>query len=168
MRLTETTRGLHSLSSSPQPKKLKLACFMLALLFAGIGYAQTTIPDTPAGKVLRAWLDAFNSGDRGKVEAYIKTFDPQQSVERMMGFHDQTGGFDLLGVESSEPLLIKFRVKEKASPTVGIGSIQVKDAQSGLVESFNVRAIPPGAVVENVTLDAAERQRVIDGTAKNL
>ena len=168
MRLTETTRGLHSLSSSLQPKKLKLACFMLALLFAGIGYPQTTIPDTPAGKVLRAWLDAFNSGDRAKVEAYIKTFDPQQSVERMMGFHDQTGGFDLLGVESSEPLLIKSRVKEKASPTVGIGSIQVKDAQSGLVESFNVRAIPPGAVVENVTLDTAGRQRVIDGVAKNL
>src|SRR6266566_3263469 len=168
MHLLATIRGLNSLVFPAQRKNLKMALFTPALLFATIGYAQTSIPDTPAGKVLRAWLDAFNSGDRGKVEAYIKTFDPQQSVERMMGFHDQTGGFDLLGVESSEPLLIKFRVKEKASPTVGIGSIQVKDAQSGLVESFNVRAIPPGAVVENVTLDAAERQRVIDGTAKNL
>ena len=126
MRLTETTRGLHSLSSSLQPKKMKLACFMLALLFAGTGYAQTTIPDTPAGRTLRAWLDAFNSGDRAKIDAYIKAYDPQQSVERMMGFHDQTGGFDLLRIESSEPLLIEFRVKEKASPTVGIGSIQVK------------------------------------------
>jgi hypothetical protein len=102
------------------------------------------------------------------MEDYIKTFDPQQSVERMMGFHDQTGGFDLLGIDSSDPLLIKFRVKEKGSSTVGVGSIQVKDAQSGAVESFSLRAIPPGGVVENIKVDAAERQRVIDGVAKNL
>jgi hypothetical protein len=31
-----------------------------------------------------------------------------------------------------------------------------------------LRAIPAGTVVENVKLDAAERQRVIDGVAKNL
>src|SRR5947209_18212444 len=145
MRLTETTRGLHSLSSSLQPKKLKLACFMLALLFAGIGYAQTTIPDTPAGKALRAWLDAFNSGDRAKVEAYVKTFEPEQSIERMMAFYNRTGGFDLWAIESSEPLLIKFRVKEKASSTIAIGSIHLKDAQSGVIESFSLRAIPAGA-----------------------
>jgi hypothetical protein len=142
-----------------------LAFLCLAI---GSGFGQTTIPDTPAGKVLRAWLDAFNSGDRTKVQAYIQKFDSQESVERMMGFHDQTGGFDLLGIESSQPLLIKFRVKEKASPTVGIGSIQLKDAESGAVESFNIGAIPPGAVVETVTLDTAGRQRVIDGVAKNL
>jgi retinol-binding protein 3 len=70
----------------------------------------------------------------------------------MMGFHSQTGGFDLLAIESSEPLLIKFRVKEKASPTIAIGSIQLKDAQSGIMDNFNLRAIPPGAVVDNVKL----------------
>ena len=105
---------------------------------------------------------------RTSVEAYIKTFEPEQSVERMMGFHSQTGGFDLLAIESSERLMIKFRVKEKGSSTIGIGSLQVKDAQSGVVESSNLRAIPPGAVLENIKLDAAERQRVIDGVAKNL
>jgi len=168
MHLLATIRGLYSLVSPARPKNLKIALFIPALLFAAIGYAQTTIPDTSAGKALRAWLDAFNSGDRAKVEAYIKTFEPQQSVERMMGFHNQTGGFDLLEIESSEPLLIKFRVKEKAGSTIAIGSIQLKDAQSGVVEGFNLRAIPPGTVVENVKVDSAERQRVIDGVAKNL
>jgi retinol-binding protein 3 len=168
MHLLATIRDLYSPASPQRPKNLQIALFITALLVAAIGYAQTTIPDTPAGRTLRAWLDAFNSGDRAKVEAYIKTFDPQQSVERTMGFHDQTGGFDLLSIERSEPLLIKFRVKEKASSTIGIGSIQLKDAQSGVVETFSLRAIPPGAVVENVKLDAPERQRVIDGIEKNL
>ena len=168
MHLLTTIRGLHSLLSPGRRKNLKVELFILVLLFAAIGYAQTTIPDTPAGRTLRAWLDAFNNGDRAKVEAYIKTFEPEQSVERLMAFHSQTGGFDLVAIESSEPLFIKFRVKEKASSTVGIGTIQLKDAQSGVVESFNLRAIPPGAVVEDVKLDAPERQRVIDGIAKNL
>jgi hypothetical protein len=135
MHLPARIRVLHSLISGAPPNKVKPALMVIVgLLFFTIGYSfgQTTIPDTPAGRTLRAWFDAFNSGDRAKVEAYIKTFEPEQSVERMMGFHSQTGGFDLVSIESSEPLLIKFRVKEKASSTIGIGSIQLKDAQSGL------------------------------------
>jgi hypothetical protein len=168
MCLPPRIRGLHSLIGSLTLKNLRLAFLVSVLLSCVVGYTQTTIPDTPAGKVLRAWLDAFNSGDRSKMEAYIKTYDPQKSVEPMMGFHSQTGGFDLLAIESSEPLLIKFRVKEKASPTIGIGSIQLKSDNSGVVDSFGLRAIPPGAVVENIKVDAAERQRVIDGMVKNL
>ena len=78
---------------------------VLALLLMGICQAgaqtqpapvQTQIPDTPAGRVLRAWLDAFNSGDRAILENYIKTFDPKQSIDVMLNFRSQTGGLDLL------------------------------------------------------------------------
>jgi hypothetical protein len=55
----------------------------LLLLAVGCGWAQTMVPDTPAGHTLQAWLDAFNSGDRAKVENYIKTVDPSQSVDGM-------------------------------------------------------------------------------------
>jgi hypothetical protein len=167
MCLPPSVRGFYSLIRSLALKNLKLAVLAPVLLFCIVGYAQNTLPDTPAGTVLRAWLDAFNSGDRTKIEAYIKTYDPQKSVERMMGFFSQTGGFDLLSIESSEPLLIRFRVKEKASPTVGIGSLQLK-SNSTIVENFGLRAIPPGAVVENVKVDAPARQRLIDEVVKNL
>lgn len=46
-------------------------------------------------------------------------------------------------------------------------SIQLKDAQSGVVEGLHLRAILLGAVIENVKVDSAGRQRVIDGVAKN-
>lgn len=160
--------ALHSVFDFPRGKLFWVLLLLLAVLLAAAGYAQTAIPATPAGKALGAWLDAFNSGDRTKLAAYVKTYEPEKSPERMLAFHDQTGGFDLLSVEASEPLLIKFRVKEKASSTEGVGSIKVKDAQSGVVESFSLRAIPAGAVVESVKLDAAERSRVIDGVEKNL
>ena len=159
--------GMRSVRSNAPVLLVAIVTFLWVFAIS-YGFAQATIPDTPAGRALRAWLEAFNSGDRTKIEAYVKTFDPQQSVERLMGFRNQTGGFDLLAIESSEPLLINFRVKEKASSTVGIGNLQMKDAQSGMVESFNIRTIPPAAVVETVKLDSGRRQQVIDGVAKNL
>ena len=141
---------------------------LMLLLLPASGIAQATIPDTPAGHVLQAWLDAFNSGDRAAMENYVKTYNPKGSADMMMRFHGQTGGFDLLAIESSEPKLIRFRVKEKASPTVGVGSLLLTDAQPPTVANFGLRAIPPGAVEENIKLDAAERQRVIDGIAASL
>lgn len=142
-----------------------LVLFSLAI---GFVFAQTTVPDTPAGRVLRAWLEAFNSGDPARIETYVHTFDPKQSVDSIAAFRNQTGGFDLLSIESSEPRLIKFRVKEKVSSTVAMGTIQISDAQPPIVENFGLRAIPPGAVIDNVKLDAAARKRVIDGVASNL
>jgi len=146
----------------------KLLLSLLLWACAGVAFGQVTIPDTPAGRVLTAWFDAFNSGDRAKLDAYVKTYDPKNDADGLMGFRGQTGGFDLLAIESSEPLLIKFRVKEKASPTIAIGSLELKAGQPTTVENFGLRAIPPGAAVENIPLDAAARQRVLDGVAANL
>jgi hypothetical protein len=173
MRLSVTLRYLRSVLSNKQEIAVHLQSavilsLLLLLLGIGRGFGQTTIPDTPAGRTLQAWLDAFNSGDRAKIESYVQTYDPKDSVERMIVFRSQTGGFDLIAIESSEPLLIKFRVKEKNSPRVGIGGMQVTNAEPHTVESFGVRANPLKGVIEHIKLDAAARQRVIDGVASNL
>lgn len=141
---------------------------LLSALSLGCASAQVPIPNTPAGDTLRAWLDAFNSGDHAKVETYIKTLDPSQSTDGMLSFRNQTGGFELLSIESSELLHIRFRVKEKGGPTTALGNLLVKSGQPAKVETFGVRALPPGAVVENVAIDAAERQKVIDGVDGDL
>jgi retinol-binding protein 3 len=142
--------------------------FLLLLVCAGAGFAQTAIPDTLAGHALAAWLDAFNSGDRTKIEAYVQKFDPNNSVERIMSFRSQTGGFDLIAILNSEPTAIKFKVKEKGSATVAIGNIRMKDAQSITVESLGVRAIPPDAKEEEIKLDGAERERIVEAAAAKL
>jgi hypothetical protein len=148
----------------------KMLCRLFALLLVGVGcgLAQVTVPDTPAGHTLQAWLDAFNSGDRARIETYVKTVDQSQSVDGMISFRNQTGGFELLSIEGSEPLHIRFRVKEKGGPTTALGNLLVKDGQPPTVGTFGLRALPPGAVPENVTMDAAERKKVIDGVAGDL
>jgi hypothetical protein len=161
--------GLNAMRASSTPR-WRMFLFVLSLLFlaVGHGFGQTGIPDTPAGRTLRAWLGAFNSGDRAKVEAYAQTFNPAESVERMLALHNESGGFELFAIESSEPLSITFRVKERASSRIGIGSLRVNDAEPPVVQTFELRPIPPGAVVENIKLDATTRERVIDGVATNL
>jgi hypothetical protein len=74
------------------------------LLSLSVAAAQSkfapTIPNTPAGQTLQIWLAAFNSGDRSKLEEYVKTVDPTESVDGMLAFHDGTGGVDLLTCSS--------------------------------------------------------------------
>jgi retinol-binding protein 3 len=149
---------------------LKIRCRLFVFLLVGVscGLAQVSVPDTPAGRTLQAWLDAFNSGDRAKIEAYVKTVDQSQSVDGMISFHNQTGGFELLSIESSEPLHIRFRVKEKGGSTTALGNLMVKAGQPPTVGTFGLRAVPAGVALENVTMDAAERKKVIDGVNTDL
>src|SRR5579863_8821743 len=149
--------------------RLKGVLLVAMLMFGiGSGLCEVVVPDTPAGKTLRAWLDAFNSGDRAKIDAYVKTIDHQQNVDGMVSFRAMTGGFELLSIESSDQLRIRFMVKEKESETRAIGSITVKDGQPPTVESFGLRALPPGVQPVDVTLDSALRKATIDGVASAL
>ena len=139
------------------------------LLCASFTLAQApSIPDTPAGHALSAYLDALNSGDQAKIKAYIQKYDPKENAEGMMGFRNETGGLDLLSIESSQPLMIRFHVRNRNDPTVGLGSLAIKDAQSGVVENLSLRAIPPGTKEDDITLDAARRKSVIDGAIAQL
>src|SRR5215831_4397973 len=137
--------------------KASLATLFVALLCLTFSLAaQTpTIPDTPAGRTLQAWFDAFNSGDRGRLEAYLTKYEPEKSVDSELNFRNQTGGFELVGIAQSDRLRIEF---------------QVKEADPAVVVSFRLRAIPPGmtAADMNMKIDAATRARVIDEAVAKL
>ncbi len=133
-----------------------------------ISAQQPQIPATPAGQTLQAWLDAFNSGDRAKIEAYVKTTDQTESVDGLISFRSQTGGFDLLSIESSEPLHIRFLVKGRSDGITALGNLAVKDAQAPTVTGFSVRALPPGVTPVNVVVDSDLRKRAIDGINADL
>jgi len=152
--------------------KASLATLFVALHCLTFSLAAQTpmIPDTPAGHTMQAWLDAFNSGDRGRLEAYFKKYDPDKSVDSELNFRNQTGGFELIRIAQSDRLRVEFQVKEKAGPTNALGKIEVRDADPAVVVRFSLRAIPPGmtAAEMNVKIDAAARARVVDGAVAQL
>jgi hypothetical protein len=143
---------------------------VLALSLAlGPAYAQVATPDTPAGRTLAAWLEAFNSGDQAVMAAYIeKHGSSEQTVEAMLSFRNQTGGFELLGIDNSEPLAIEYRVKERAGPTEAVGRMVVTEGEPARVTRNALRGVPPGGTVAGFAIDAQTRNRVIDNAIVKL
>jgi hypothetical protein len=124
--------------------------------------AQMMIPDTPAGRTMSAWLEAFNSGDRTRLDDYYKKYDREKHADDVMGFRDRVGGFELVSIEKSEPLRIVFLLKERNSGMRALAKLQVSDSDPPRVSSSELNGIVPGAVVIGFDIDAATRARVID------
>ncbi len=131
---------------------------------------EPTIPDTPAGKFFRAWLDVFNSGDESRMRAFGEQYKDPHIVDP--GFRKETGGLYLLGIEKSEPLAITFVVKNRntALPLVGVGWLKLKNADPVEIGSLMLLAIPPGMTVADMDpkLDVATRTRVLDAVVAKL
>lgn|SRR2546422_8056247 len=121
---------------------------------------QTSIPNTPAGRALRAWLDAYNSGDSAHVAAFLRTYQLDFAIRNSFHFRQMTGGFDLLRVEVSEPRHIEFFLRHRNDPTVGYGVFEVA-SDNPTVLSGTAFPLGPSVSPESVRLDARARARVV-------
>lgn len=154
------------------PRRAALVlCCAIAIGSAAV-HAQTpttpAIPNTPAGRVLRAWLDAFNSADSARMDAYARQYQPDRSVQSDLGFREHTGGFDLLTIERSETRRIEFTVKERKSPTTAYGVLEVSSTEPLRVTDRALQAMGPNVSASALRIDAATRARVIDGAIARL
>ena len=155
---------------------LRLCLALFLALASASAQTPTAFPDTPAGHTLKAFLDAFDSGDRAQLEAYCRTYgdpsapDAMTSPDYLTGFHNLTGGLDLVQVIRSEPLYLEVVVKNRKSGDRGVATLDVKPGEPAQVADMEMRLIPPGLDVSvlDVALDAATRARVIDGALAKL
>ena len=147
-----------------------LLLFSLFISITPVRSQQPAIPDSPVGHTFKAWLDAFNSGERAVEEKYLHSYDPGKSLDDEMRFRGMTGGFVLQQILKSDPLRLEFLVKEHNSETVAIGKMEVKAGEPAQVASLSIRAVPPGTNVAdlNFKIDAATRTKVVDGAAAAL
>jgi len=137
---------------------------LLAVLPA-LALADVSVPDTPAGHALGAWLDAFNSADRAREESFIKTYASWMSLDSAMKRRAETGGYDLLAIYANDETNVFFRVKAKVSATEEIGRVRVSATEPVVVTELRLSRIPAGASFEAVTLDATARAGLIDRVA---
>lgn len=150
---------------------MKLSKWILPALATALLWAQSPLPDTPAGSVLTRWLSVFNAGQRPTMAEFLeKYFDPKR-IDNMLQFREMTGGFDLKKVEDAKPTEITGIVKERESDTYGRFVIGVDAAEPHKITRFELRAIPrPGEfpaaprLSEKEALDAL-RGRLDDRTA---
>lgn len=137
----------------------------LALLSAR---ADTSIPDTPAGHTLQAFLDAFNSGEHDRIDAYVKQYDPSNNTDGLVSFSGQTGGFNFMSVVESMPDRLTFRVHGRGDGIDAYGVVQLTSTTPPKVKRLIIRALPPGAQLDDIRLDEPIRQKTIEAIGRQL
>ena len=141
-------------------KPLVLSFSAALFLSSGSLHGQASIPDTPAGHALRAWLDAYNSGDSERVAMFFRTYSVEDGLRGAFAFRKMTGGLDVLGVEVSEPRHVEFMTRFRLAPMVGYGALDVSAGDTSRVTGY---LFPLGMKVsrDDIRIDAPTRERVV-------
>jgi CubicO group peptidase (beta-lactamase class C family) len=117
--------------------------------------ATVEIPKTPPGEQFSAWLAAFNSGDKAELEKFRSLFDKpeEHKVEDMLGFRQQTGGFDLKRIEDSTPTQLTGLVQERDSDQFARFKIEVEAVSPFHVKHLDLRPVdrPAGFAIPRLS-----------------
>jgi hypothetical protein len=144
-------------------------CFVFVVAIMPLGIrADVSTPDTPAGRTLRAFLDAFNSGEHDRISAYIKEYDPENSADELTSFSSQTGGFTLVSIVHGTPDKLSFLVHGRRDNVDAYGILQLASTAPPRVKRIGIRAIPPDAKLDDIRLDEVTRQKTIDAISERL
>ncbi len=135
---------------------------LLLLVFAPGAQAAVALPDTPAGRALDAWLQAFNAADRARLEALQQGFSEAEAVEDTLAFRDFTGGFTVLAVEASEPRRLTVRAQERDGQMAPVRLVATVDGREPATllavapESQDIARLDEAAVVAGLARRARE------------
>lgn len=165
--------------SGTRRRRLLLTLCVSGVVGAALGCASTTappaIPDTPAGRVFLAWLDAYNAADSARLEAYARQYEPAMSVHTQLVFRAQTGHWALASVERSDLHHLEVTLRTRANaiamqnPITMYGVVDVADGTSAegmprrATTSFTLVGRGPWTPMRRVS--AAQRAVTLDSLA---
>ena len=135
-------------------------CLTLTLAPSAVS-GQATIPNTPAGNALRAWLDAYNSGDSA---TFFREYAVEDALRGAFAFRKMTGGFDLLSVQVSEPRHVEFTIRFRAGAMVGYGAIDVSPNDTSRLTGY-LFPLGIGVSLDDIRMDESTRARVLNRLA---
>jgi hypothetical protein len=103
------------------------------------------IPDSPAGRLLYAWLAAFNQASYPALADVLATAVPDSAVDAQMDLRQQTGGFNLISAKEITPGILVFRLRDQTPEgTEVLGTLQMRaNSSPAAIESFSLRAVAP-------------------------
>ena len=103
------------------------------------------IPDTAAGRLLYAWLAAFNGADPSAAARALPHPEVDAAEAAQVELRKETGGFTLLSAKEVQPGLLVFRLHDQTvSQHEALGPLEVRSgANPPTIASFSLRAISP-------------------------
>lgn len=103
------------------------------------------IPDTPTGRLLYAWLAAFNQASYPGLANVLPNDALAAATAAQIELRQQTGGFSLLSAKEAQPGVLVFRLRDQTpEATEVLGTLQMRpDSNPPAIASFSLRAVPP-------------------------
>ncbi len=114
------------------------------------------IPDTPAGRLLYAWLAAFNQASYPALAKALPNAALASTVTAQMELRQGNGGFNLLSAREVQPGVLVFRLHDQAgTATEVLGTLQVRPNSSpAAIASLSLRAVLPSGQHATASPDA--------------
>jgi hypothetical protein len=161
-RKTKFFAGIREPMTSLKP--LAVAFCTAMFLSCPVLHGQASIPDTPAGRALRAWLDAYNSGDSARAATFFRTYAVEDALRGAFAFRKMTGGLDVLSIPASEPRHIEFMTRFRTAPMVGYGAVDVAPDDTNRLSGY-LFPLGMNASVDDIRIDEPTRARVVSRLA---
>ncbi len=131
-----------------------------------LSWGDVALPDTPAGRVFGAWLEAFNSGDRARLDNFTRSYFPARNPNDYLDWKADTGPYELLDIFGGDQRNVFFHVKARANGVEEVGRLKINAAEPVVVMELGTWRIPAGVKIDAVPLDAKARAAVIDAVAE--
>jgi hypothetical protein len=102
------------------------------------------IPDTPAGRLLYAWLAAFNRATDPQLYNALPKAAIASAIAAQRELRQRTGGYTLLSAKEVQPGVVVFRLRDQTpAATEALGTLQMRpNSNPPVIASFSLRAIP--------------------------
>lgn len=99
---------------------------------------------SPAERQFRAWLAAFNTGNRAVYEAFVREHAPSRAarVDNDTNMFSMTGGFDLRAVESASATSVTCLVQERGWEQVARAVVEVDAAPPHHISRLALNLVP--------------------------
>jgi TonB family protein len=106
---------------------------------------QATIPNTPAGRVFKAWLDAVNSRDPKQLETFAEKFVGDTARRRgLLMVYDEHGPMDLLAVRESQESSLEFVVNYRRTGERHVGYFGLSSVEPPTLYSLRMLLVNGG------------------------
>lgn len=130
--------------------------FASLFLCCGTCQANGTVAKAPAEAVFTTWIDAFNSGDPVKIQAYLDKYEKTHTVEGELEFFEATGGFHVLRVTNISPTETHAFIRQKNSDRALLATIIVDDKNTDNVVKFQLEGteLPDELKIKRLQLPA--------------
>ncbi len=114
-------------------------------------------------EILDAWLTSFNAGDTASLTGFEKRYLGDVEIAFAQDSREETGGFDLMKVETDDPLKLTALVKERDSKEQWEATLERKAADQPLLSKLDYKPLPMSQTDAIAALDAlAARLKAAD------